>query len=163
MSDSDAEEQSFPAETARGDSRNGRAESQLARDPAGRGQSHRAHRNELEMPVLHRQPCLFYKELSSIAGRSEGRVSLLVASTISGAEEVTTLVQEHGIQPARIVPLSFRSLHVSGTPTVYVLDGSGTIQWAHAGRMDDAMQKELVRFLEAVPPARKVVGGGSGL
>lgn len=90
----------------------------------------------------------FYKELSSIAGGSEGRVSLLVASTTSNLEEVTALLQEYHVQPARILPSSFRSLHISGTPTVYVLDGSGTIQWAHAGRMDDARQKELVRLLK---------------
>ena len=92
----------------------------------------------------------FYRELSSIAKGSEGHVFLLVASTTPDVDGVRTLLQENGVQPAKIVQASFRNLYVSGTPTVYVLDASGTIKWAHAGKMDEAKQKELVQLLKGL-------------
>ena len=89
----------------------------------------------------------FYRELSSIAAASGGRIALLVASTKPDVDELEKLLQDNGVQPAKIVPSSFRALHVSGTPSVYVVDASGTIKWAHVGQMDGAKQKELVQLL----------------
>jgi len=92
----------------------------------------------------------FYRELSSIAAASRGRVSLLVASTTPDVDGVRTLLQDYDVVPAKIVQASLRNLHASGTPTIYVVDASGTIKWAHVGQLDDSLQKELLRLLNGL-------------
>jgi len=89
-----------------------------------------------------------YAQLSSLAGRSGGRLSLLVASTTPDISGVEKLLTEHGVRAVQIVESSTGALHVSGTPTTFIVDRSGVVRWVHLGQMDDSREKELLRVLK---------------
>ena len=85
----------------------------------------------------------FYKEL--IEARRANPGARLVAVFPESADEVNRFVRENGLDLKAIPAASFDSLGVAGTPTLILVDGSGTIQNFWAGQLSPEAEQQVVK------------------
>lgn len=82
----------------------------------------------------------FYKDL---ADQATGRVNVVALLPQSQAE-AQSYVQEAGVKATQVVSSSLDSIGVNATPTVLLLDGTGKVQGAWVGLLDEKAQRNLL-------------------
>lgn len=84
----------------------------------------------------------FYRELlrAEKSGESKAR---LVAVLPDPEMDATRFVHDAQLDVPMIAPFQLQRLHVSGTPTLILVDGNGTVEKVWVGEQDAAGQQEI--------------------
>jgi len=90
-----------------------------------------------------RESLPFYREL---AAKSRGRLNL-IAVLPQSQNEARKFLSDAGVQVDQVITATPGALGVRGTPTVLLVDGSGKVQHAWIGRLDDSGQKNLLAMV----------------
>jgi len=90
----------------------------------------------------------FYKQ---IAKDSAGRLNI-VAVLPQPQAEAQKFLKDEGLEANQVVSASLDAIGVRGTPTVFLVDGSGKVKHAWMGRLDEKGQQDLLAL--ALPGTR---------
>ena len=74
----------------------------------------------------------------------------LVAVSDEPAEVTQTYLTQHGVHDAQIVSVPTSTLGVSGTPTVFAVDGRGVIRAREVGKLRPEGERHIVATLVAL-------------
>lgn len=88
----------------------------------------------------------FYKRLAdTLNSRGGASRRLLIAASFE--DEITTkdYLAGHGVRPDGISRIRPGTLAVQGTPTLFVVDRSGTLRGAWMGRLDASAEREVLK------------------
>jgi hypothetical protein len=85
----------------------------------------------------------FYRELLK-AEKSGGSKAHLVSVLPDGEVDATRLLQDAQLDMPVVAPFQLQRLHISGTPTVVLVDGNGRVENVWVGEQDAAGQQAIL-------------------
>ena len=86
----------------------------------------------------------FYRRLISRSAEAQVRVIVLMPEEPSAARRY---LSDAGVEVSEVKQVQLRSLGIQGTPTVYLVDGAGTIQREWRGRLTGVKEQEVLDLL----------------
>ncbi|HTX33830.1 MAG TPA: hypothetical protein VME43_02380 [Bryobacteraceae bacterium] len=89
-----------------------------------------------------------YQRLSQMSGGAKSGWALMIASP-EPAEDVRRFLSGEHIAAAGVIHTDLRSLGVTGTPTLLIIDSKGVIGRVFVGRLSDARERQLLRLLKS--------------
>ncbi len=84
----------------------------------------------------------FYRELLN-AQKSDGSKARLVAVLPDTEMDATRLLHDAQLDVPTVAPFQLAQLHISGTPTVILVDGKGRVEKVWVGEQDAAGQQAI--------------------
>jgi len=88
----------------------------------------------------------FYRRLSQ-AVASQGRGVSLRAASSEPIETVRSFLAGHDVPVSQVLTTSFKSIGVTGTPTMFLVDPSGTVKRAYIGKLSEKQEGEILAFV----------------
>jgi thioredoxin-related protein len=91
----------------------------------------------------------FYKSLADMEHNRPGQFQMV---TVSPEAQKTTgdYLQQNQMPVDRVESAFLSSIDVSGTPTVFVVDSSGTVKKVYVGQLPPSRQQELIAYVTQV-------------
>jgi peroxiredoxin len=86
----------------------------------------------------------FYQRLASYAAEHQANIVALVPQS---KEEGARYVQELKLNIPVVGQVDFRQIDVSGTPTLFLVDGSGKVQDVWQGQLEDSRENKVFASL----------------
>jgi hypothetical protein len=93
----------------------------------------------------------FYKHLAELQADNQFRAHLLAVMPDTRAANP---LQSGGINVQGVYELPLNSIHVSGTPTLLLVNASGRVDQAWVGLLTPAQEKDVITVLESNPNRR---------
>jgi thioredoxin-related protein len=88
----------------------------------------------------------FYKDLAQLENTKPGQFQMVAVSP-EETETTTKYLLENHVQFNRIESAPLESIDVQGTPTVFILDSTGTVRKVYFGKLQLAQQQELIAYV----------------
>lgn len=86
----------------------------------------------------------FYQRLVSSAAEAQVRVVVLMPDRPEAARRY---ISEAGLDVPEVIQVELHSLGIRGTPTIYVVDGSGIIQQEWRGKLTRVREQEVLDLM----------------
>ncbi len=101
--------------------------------------------------TTHCQYCVasvpFYRRLASESHSKNPPIPLLVAFP-ENRSEMEKFLTESQVQVSEMLPVSFEHIGVSGTPTLFVVDGKGSVMRQYRGKLSPSKENEVISLIE---------------
>lgn len=96
--------------------------------------------------VFCAQSLPLYRKLNVLANSAARPFSLVVVCP-DATSDISSYLSANAISPARVLHADLRSLGITGTPTLLLVDSSGVVRKVFAGRLADSREQELLHLL----------------
>lgn len=83
----------------------------------------------------------FYQRLTQDCRNTHTRTVAFFPQT---PEEAQNYLKSESVQVDQVIHADFKNLQIGGTPTLLLVDGSGTVKNVWLGKLDDKKEKEVV-------------------
>jgi hypothetical protein len=98
----------------------------------------------------------FYQQLSAARSPHNFSVIAVVPEGLDTRDQGIAFFSDHGVTVDTVLPMRFKDVGVSGTPTLVLLDSGGRVKSVWIGALNGAKQSEVLSQIDTMITTRKV-------
>jgi hypothetical protein len=96
----------------------------------------------------------FYQQLSAARSPAKFSVIAVVPEGLDTRDQGAAFFGDHGVTIDSVLPMRFKDVGVSGTPTLVLLDSGGRVKSVWTGELNSAKQAEVLSQIDTMVATR---------